>query len=349
MIRSVLGVVLLAACGGHVPVPAPASGTLTEPAPRAVAPRVAPDVVPGELADPGVVDRIARRVRVRAIGAAWVRLGAKPLPTTERDPPDQPMPVLAEQGDKVRVVAEEDGARVAVWMQREDARPAAVRATQLTDAVGHADREFGAWLEPGAELELRAQANGRREVSLVSARVRVVGWAPVAALGTVWEVPPKVALVPHHTVAEHVLIRVAPAATAAVLAETLGDVRVAAGPVRGAWREVELQGDGVRVRGFVPVADVSDGAGDDWGTIGLGTYSTVSHAVRIDVPAGSCLFERAAGDPAGDVVGVTLKQRVRLGYPAEGEWQRVRIGTPWGTYLSYLRITSTGTFESCLP
>lgn len=340
-----LAVVLIAACGGHVPTPAPAPGARTMPSPQAVGPRLAPDVVPGELGDPGILDRIPRRVRVRVIGAAWVSLGAEPIPHQERDPPSQPMPVLDEQRDKLRVVGEEDGARIAIWMQRNDARPAAVRTAQLTDGAGNADHEFGVWLEPGAELELRAQANGRREVSLVSERVRVVGWAPVAALGTVWVVPPKVVFVTHQTIAEHVMIRAAPSATATVLAETLGDLQVAAGTIRGDWREVELRRDGVRVRGFVPVADVSDGAGDDWGSIGLGSYSTVSHAIRIDVPAGTCLFEAADGG----VVGVTIKQKVRLGYAAEGEWQRVRVGTPWGTYLAYLRIASTGALESCLP
>ena len=45
---------------------------------------------------------------------------------------------------------------------------------------------------------------------------------------------------------------------------------------------------------------------------------------------------------------VNTKQKTRLGYATEGGWQRVLVGTPWGTRNVYLRLALTG-FESCLP
>ena len=277
------------------------------------------------------------------IGRAWLTLGGPSLDPSDREPPHEPLHVLAETPDHVRVISEDDSARVALWILRGDALPVPVAEVQLTDERGAAPTDAGVWLEPGAKIAVHRAIDGRREIAMTTEVVNVVGWVPASALGAVWTFVPPVKVAPTHQLGV-VALRAAPSADAAVVATTLTETNVVAGEARGEWRSVELRRDGLRIRGWVPVRALDSALLEDWGTIGLGSYYTTSHTLKIDVPAGTCLF---AGDD-GDVVGVNTKQKTRLGYAPEGEWQRVLVGTPWGTRNVYLRTTSSG-FESCLP
>lgn len=336
-------IAVLVACGATAtvtPAPSPA------PTPTArVLPSLPPEVATGELGDPGVMERIKRHVRVREIGPSWIRLEGDALSPPERDPPSAPLAVLSETRDKLRVVSEEDAARVAIWIRRKDAKTAIVRAVQLTDALGHAARDVGVWLEPGADVLVHTTLASRREISLAGGQVHLLGWVAAKALGTVWETPPKVTFLPKAVLAANTQILSAPSTTAGVLASVDSDVPIVADEVHDGWRKIELRRDHVQVRGFVPATAVEDVMIGEWGTIGLGTYSTSSHAIRIDVPPGICLYDRRDGE----VVGVTTKQRVRLGYAAEDGWQQVRVTTGWGMHGLYLHLASADTFESCLP
>jgi len=108
--REVIGLVVLVACGAAgTPTSAPKPAKAAAP----VRPTVRAEVVPGELGDPGVLERIARRVRIHAIGRAWIRSDEGELTPDERAPPIDPVPVLAETRDELRVLNEQLEARVA--------------------------------------------------------------------------------------------------------------------------------------------------------------------------------------------------------------------------------------------
>ncbi len=328
----------LAGCGATEPHVAAAPHV----APRQVV-RVPVEIVPGELGDPGVMDRITKRARVRKVGRAWLTLGGASLDPSDREPPLEPLHVLAETREHLRVISEDDSARVALWILRDDALPVPVTEVQLTDERGGAPTETGVWLEPGAKIAVHRSTGDRREIAMTTDVVNLVGWVPASALGAVWTFVPPVKVPPTHQLGV-VALRAAPSADAAVLATTLTETNVVAGEARGEWRLVELRRDGTRIRGWVPMPALDPQVGEEWGTIGLGSYSTSSHTLKIDVPEGTCLF---AGVDA-EVVGVTTKQKTRLAYAVENGWQRVMVGTPWGTRNVYLHTTPTS-FESCLP
>jgi hypothetical protein len=332
--------VTLAGCRGTV---APVASA-PQVAPRAKLARVPVEIVPGELADPGVMDRITKRARIRVIGRAYLTLGGAAIDPSDREPPHAPLHVIAEMRDRLRVVSEDDGARVALWILRGDALPVPTVEVQLTDQRGAAPSDAGVWLEPGAAITVHRASDGRREVAMTTEMVNVIGWVPAGALGAVWTVVPPVTIPTTHVVTAGPL-RAAPSADAAVIAATREDASVVAGETRGEWRMVELRRDGLRIRGWVPARALTAGAGEEWGTIGLGSVYTSSHTMKLDVPAGTCLFAGADGE----VVGVTTRQKIRLGHVPQDGWQQVLVGTPWGTRYVHLHLTPAGAFESCLP
>ena len=99
----------LAACGGAQPIAIPSAVATQEVvAPRL--PRADFAVVPAELADADVLDRIPHRVRIRKFGNAWMRED-EPEPARTRhegSDVDYVLPVLGETHTKIRV-AFEDG------------------------------------------------------------------------------------------------------------------------------------------------------------------------------------------------------------------------------------------------
>jgi hypothetical protein len=118
----------------------------------------------------------------------------------------------------------------------------------------------------------------------------------------------------------------------------------------GAFRQVEIVRPYARVLGYVAASEVaytseelhSSGTG---GGHGFG----MSHADRIDVPAGTCLFDRADGE----VVGVQTAPTTRLGRRArDGDtWSLIHIGTRWSVANVYIRDLSDDPtqprWESC--
>src|SRR6185503_18825496 len=107
----------LAGCGGSPPAPT-VPGPAAPPAPV----RVEFSVVPAEFLDAGVLDRIPHRVRVRRYGSAWLRedeSGAKRGSREDGDN-DSIYPVIGESKTKIRIAFEDDHARIAMWIPRED-------------------------------------------------------------------------------------------------------------------------------------------------------------------------------------------------------------------------------------
>lgn len=358
---------IFAACSG-------ASPARTEPAWASVvasplARQASIDVTPGELGEDAAVDRMRHRVRLKRIGRAWLGVDASPVADRTRkdddEPVDQLLPVIGEKATRIRVVTEEDDARVAVWIDRRDAWETVVAPVRLEPGgSGIAEAAAGAagpglWLEAGAPIYVVASpARARRIVELRDQAVAVQGTVPAALVGHVWIVPrgdrtktdlkggrcsgpswqPPLDSRPKLSIAEGTTFRGAASEAAVVLATMSQRLDVAVIARREGWTLVELRRPYARIRGYVPslaLAPTGD-AEIGWGTCGRGGFG-MSHADRIEVPAGTCLFDQAGGE----VVGVAAAAKVRFGARARGgdEWSMVYVLTRWARASLYVHDT----------
>lgn len=302
------------------------------------------DVVPAMLADPGVMERIPRRAWIAKLGSSRLRFDDLPNSAFQRESPKEPVTVLEVRRKSLRVISDADGARVALWIEDGDAAPVAAVAARLTDEAGLATGDAGVWVSPGARLELREPRAERHEVRVVSISLRVTGWIEKRAIGIVWKHVKPDQFGPTATVAAFTTLRAAPDEKAPIVADTLVPVgAIPADPSNG-WRLVEVSVDRMRVRGFVPEASVTMQPPEEHDSIALGNVYSLGSRVKIGVPSGACLYDRAEGE----VVGVNTRTRTRLGNPGETEWQSVYVDGPWGIRALYLRA-ERDSFESCLP
>lgn len=361
------------------------------------------DVAPAELGDAAAVARLRHRVRLKQYGRAWLRLDVPPLndggagPVDDSDASDILMPAIGETANRIRVVVEEDSARLAVWVERRDAWETVVAPVRLdaitsaagedadaadtdaaspwlvtgTRAAGAAGDAAGIWLEAGAPLRVaRGPTRERRGVSLRDESIAGArGFVPAAFLGHVWIVPhddrtptemtpcpldvwePPPDPRPQMELEPETAIRVAADEAAPVIATVQLGSRVAILERRAAWAHIELRQPYARIRGYVPESAL--GESGDFGILQGGCSGHgfgMSHADRIDVPAGTCLFDRANGD----VAGVATETMTRLGSHARpgSAWSMVYVDTRWG--LASLYVHDTGrdpaqpVLESCL-
>ncbi len=335
---------------------------------------VAIDVVPAELGDEASLERMRHRVRIKRIGRAWLGLDAAPINDSaggdEDDPIDEVLPAIGETASRIRVVTEEDGARVAVWIERRDAWESIVAPVALDTGAGAGGA--GIWLEAGAPVAVaRARAGGVRSVELRDEAVELRGTVPAALLGHVWTVPhddrtktamagtcPEVRWEPppdpweRRWLAEGAVIRAAASEAAPVLATLREDLDVGIVARGAGWAVVELRRPYARIRGHVPASALEEREG--WGSIGAscgGRGFGMSHADRIEVPAATCLFDRASGE----VIGVATETRTRLGTRGRSgdEWSAVYVDTRWSIASLYVhdvgRDPAQLVLDSCAP
>lgn len=365
---------LVAACSRGQPTSAPSPWSSVVAAPIA---RVSSmDVDPAELGDDDALARMRHRVRLKRHGRAWLRGDVPPISDTagssDDDPIDELLPAIGESGSRIRVVTEEDGARVAVWIERRDAWESIVAPVKV-DVGGSGRGAAGVWLEAGAPIAVaRARLPAARWLRSIELRDEVVelrGSVPSAFIGHVWTVPHDDAMEtamagscgqgpwrpppdrwPHLELGEGAVIRAAAGSSATELA-TLREVLDVAVLGRDAgWAEVELRRPYVRIRGHVPASEL-----DTPGAYGFlsgscsGRGFGMSHADRIEVPAGACLYDRANGE----IAGVAIEAQVRLGERgrAGDEWSMVYVDTRWSIASLYVRDTGSDpaqpAFESC--
>ena len=365
MIRSLVGacaLIGLSACGQSLPAkrtdpvgPDPAGAALEIP-------RAPYDVVPAELGDPHILDRIRHRVLIRRWGLAWMTRDGAPLGregNLEVEVADM-VHVLGEHGKKIRIVVEDDAARYAAWVPRDDAALTVLVPIALADRRGV---ELPIKLEPGVTLEVAPGRGVLRDVAIVDPMLAVEGWAPGRAIGNIWIARPgdaaDVRLGPHHSrhwtpergqgallrLARGAQLRAAPEAGATVIATVKADefVVVKAG-VRGEYTEVITTRPYVTVRGFIETAKVL-GETEDFITHGSGSGHGfgMSHAQKHEIPAGTCLFDRSDGD----VIGVTLETQTRLGGKlGDDGWAMIYIDSPWGVASMYAKNLGAS-WDSC--
>jgi hypothetical protein len=255
--------------------------------------------------------------------------------------------VSAEAGKLLRVVVEEDGAMVQMWVPRSAALPAILAPIQLADAAGLAPAtDAGAWLDPGAPITVIGKANkaGRRQVGITQEGVEVSGWVPQAVIGSVWVLkklePPDarasggssaVAASTGNLLVRRGAVRAAPREDAAVVANLVEDQVVAEAlrDATGAWREIEIRTAAFRVVGFVAKEAVSNGGvGEVESSVGGYASDPSSHPDLLAVPAGACLYDRIRGEIIG-VTSVTMNRQSRT-LDARAGWHEVVIETVLG-------------------
>ena len=324
----------VAACGQTVPTPSTTAAAETAAREREslALPRAAFAVVPAELGDAHVLDRIPHRAMVKRWSVAWLIENGAPVgdaARTELDGERRIVPVIGERGKKIRIVVDDDQARYAAWIARDDAWSTVLVPLAISEGVT---------VEPGIALE-----RTDRRVVVVDDMIAAEGTAEPRAIGEVWIAPKStVPRVPD------VLVRLprgaqlrarADEASPVIATVTAHELVVGKLGTSGAFTEVEAQRPYLRAKGFVPTANVL-GTTDDFVTRGTGGGHGfgMSHAVRHEVPAGTCLFERVEGD----VIGVTLQAQTRLGGRlGEDGWAMVYIDSPWHVTSMYMKNLAT--------
>jgi len=349
-------------------VPAPPLVEVVTP----TAPRASFEVVPAELGDAGVLDRIRHRVRLRRFGRANTTLAGDDEPRISRSHDGDVasiLPVLGEQRAKIRVVIEDDHVRYALWIDRDDTWKTVTAPLQLANRDGRAARDAGVKVTPGVPLEVGAHAGNLRAVAVHDEELAIDGWAPAHLISNVWLVektdhtptdlkqdtayewvPPKDGAV-HGKLALGAVVRTGATVAAPVVATVLVDGTVASvGKQRGSFVEVDVYRPYVHVHGFVETRLVAMPVAPMWAHgSGSGHGFGMSHADRIDVTPGACLYDNVDGE----VVGVQLEESVHLGDRSldEAGWSMVYVDNPWAVVSLYIRDTGTDpkqpVWESC--
>ncbi|HET9483978.1 MAG TPA: hypothetical protein VFO79_08475, partial [Xanthomonadales bacterium] len=341
-------VLVLVGCHGLPPAPPLVLTEQTVPKP----PRAGFSTVPAELADPGAIDRIRHRTRIRWFGRASPIHGETPEPIISRahkgEDVDEILPVIGESATEIRVVFEDDKARLALWIDRRDTWPTILVPLQLADREGRVHATSGAFLETGAPCDIAFGRDRMRHVTLRDPDLAVDGWVPASAVGHVWlaapgdkadvdlsfssfSFTPPADKRPKTMFAERATLRAAGDASAPIVGVVLGKEVLGFVEKRGAWTEVEIPRPFARVRGFVRASELRPATDDLTGFgSGRGGGFARTHTDRIVIPAGTCLYDVADGD----VVGVTTAEAERYGerQTETDGWSRVFVNSPWAVF-----------------
>ena len=324
-----------------------------------------------ELGEPGVLEKIRHRVRVRRFGRGYLTPGGKPLLSSFQDLTfDRIFPVLDASGPLLQIVTEDDAARIATWIQSADTHETVttqVRLQLAPDARYDATTRAGVWLEPGAPVEVTHRGRWH-QLRMRDEQVAMMGFTPASTVGRVWVAPvgthpvtlmtagisdpfrPPIENGRQLNLAAGTRIHVRPDAASPVVARLLVRQPVAIiGEARG-WVELELIRPYARIRGHVavtngepeaPLFESVDG--------GFGQSLGMTHTDRMLVPAGTCLYESVDGA----IIGVQISSSTRRGRRriAQPGWSGVYVQMPWGHPLLYLRDTSSDpnqpSWEAC--
>lgn len=321
------------------------------------------DVVPAELGDANVLDRVRARVIVRRWDVAYLTQDGEPIgrPNTSSDSlfdVYDVVPVI-DAAKKIRIVVQDDGARFAVWIARTTAQTTVLARTTI------GTEETGVVLWPGAPIDLAEKTPRGRNVVFMDRAMFVNATLPPERLGYVFVAPPDAPAPslgpptmrswsppaderPRVLVSPGAKIFAGPSINADTLATLRTDDAIATRvSERGEWIEVELHRPFVRVRGFVAATNVRPDD-DRPGTItGGGHGFGVSHSKTHNLPATTCLYDRVNGE----VIGVTLEAAPRIGGSVAEQWAMVYVDTTWGAQKLYIKDLgddpTTPQWETC--
>lgn len=251
------------------------------------------------------------------------------------------VPVVETRPGRVRIVHDDDSARMLLWIDEKDLAWGIAKKTRI---AGKGD--VGVWLLPGARVTATGTGAKRRIRTKFNSGldVELSGVASPDALTRTFALavePPPVAGEEHAKA-----IRLEPGGRKLAGFPNGLSVHVLA-PGRGGWKLVEHRGRWLEVRGWIHDRDLEDDRGMS-GTGGGRGYG-MSDTDRVQVNAGACLFA-AVGGP---VAGVELENLTRYSSSNDGTWWSLYVGNAWGLFTVHARATrvdkGTPTFAPCPP
>lgn len=236
------------------------------------------------------------------------------------------VPVVEARGDRVRIVHEEDDARMLMWVASGDLAWAITREVRIKGKG-----EVGVWLLRGARVTARG-SGARRRVTASFDELTVTGVVPETALGKRFARPAGAA---DRSTARAAAVLDAPDGRALVgTPDGLQIVVISPGP--DDWQLVEHRSRYLRVRGWARKRDFLE----QWHTsgTGMGGGYGMSHVARVDVRDGTCFH----ASPGGPVVGKQLGDRVRYAPGRDPDWHTLYVGNAWGLFQVHARVESVG-------
>lgn len=321
----------------------------------ACAPRVPPAeyrlpdaVAANSPAPPGLGDALrvaspeeatAWRVVVATTGTIEVAPGQ---PFTPQGHPREPLVVVSDDGERVRVLGQAEGMRTIVAVRRSDLALLPVERLSLAPTP---DTLRSAWSTPyapgieitaGTPVTLGKRVGDATHVSWEENGFAVGGWVATRTLGPLWRVEPSWwsgDLVPAHP-DRPLVIRDAPGGQ--VIATVPVDRRIAfasRAPVVGAWRFIEARAESVVVGGWVRSAEVRAHEGEyGYGVGGLWGSSGALHATWVTLGEGVYVYAQDPhGAPAEGAPFALAERDARVVLDGDdGTIMRVRVQTDWG-------------------
>jgi hypothetical protein len=249
------------------------------------------------------------------------------------------VPVVETRPGHVRIVHDDDDARVLMWIPETDLAWGIAKKTRI---AGKGD--VGVWLLPGARVTATGAGKKRRIKTTFNngLDVELSGIVPADALTRTFAEAGPSAPFGHE---EHAAaIRLEPGGKKLPGFVNGLTVHVVA-PGRGGWKLVEHTSRWLEVRGWVHDRDL--GGLRAMSTTGGGVGFGMSDTDRVDVNAGACLY--AAKD--GPVVGVQLANSTRYTATNDGTWWTIYVGNHWGHFQVNARASRVDkgkpTFAPC--
>lgn len=338
---------LVAGCAGSAPPVPPAV-----PGPETEAPATAPaPEVPAVLTDPEASLPL-KRTRVIRFGA--VRYSADGGIVNEGVRGDSArlvVPVIREDARRLQIVAERGGARLGLWIDRDDVATVATRSVRVAldrSALG-TDAPAGVTLNGGAWLQVVERAGDAARVHSQGGAFAFEGWVPEDALGAVYvpaeRAPPANDL---YLEAGTPLLDAPGGRPIGRFDDSSGGVALVHGAVStGTERDehllVEVHGDGFVARGWVH---------ERFRNVPILGLLRRDEAVAGDgdLPSGTCFFAGADGPPIGVAVDAV---RLRGGAPDAAGWVTATIPSNdasgrrgWGDLPVAVRAVGGG-FSRC--
>lgn len=272
--------------------------------------------------------RVKRRAHVAQIGDYGLTADArlpKDMHRREGGTVDD-VGVVATLGSRVRILHDDDDARMLLWIDTADLAWAIVRETRV---AGKGD--VGVWLLPGAKVTADGRGARLRVRATFDGDVAISGMVPAASVSKTfaWGPAPAPMSDEHHAAAIHDAPDGRP-----LLATPNGLWIEIIAPGTKGWALAEHRTPTLRVRGWVRTAEFDERF--DLGRITGGSGYGMSHVRSVDVTSGTCFH---AG-PGGPLVGVQLYNLERYSPGNENGWWELYVGNAWGLFTVHAHATS---------
>lgn len=300
---------------------------------------------PRQLAADDYRDRLLDRAFIRAGARVALSHDAPALAlVAPADARAEVHPVLARTDERLQIVLERHGLRIALWIDLADALPAIVTPSRMTflDQLTPADDPHGIVLEPGAYYdELSPIPGGRELVVALDREIIARGFLPITAIGKVWREQPETRVPRFRGPPDRVTdapplarrvrtgteLRLAPDASTPAFATVDADDHAGLHARRGGWLDIELRFSNYRVRGWIRESDTRALPAERGHGFGSGRTAPSPWYCLYDAEGGAII---GVGRPS-----VAASVRTR-----PSGWAETTIETPFGMLPVWLRAAA---------